>query len=174
MKLLLVRHAAAMPRGTAGVFDDERPLTSSGSTKFRAAARGLAQIIRRPDVLLTSPFARARVTAEIAARAFKHVAPQLEPALADESVDGIIIALKRHPPGATVALVGHEPLLSALLARLLGAAEGERVTFEKGGAALVNLPDGPAAPGRLIWFLPPRVLRVVGAAPGPLGGRESP
>ena len=95
------------------------------------AARGLAQIVRRPDVLLTSPFARARVTAEIAARAFKHIAPQLEPALADESVDGIIIALKSHPLGATVAIVGHEPMLSALLARMLGATGGEAAYLKK-------------------------------------------
>jgi phosphohistidine phosphatase SixA len=84
------------------------------------------------------------------------------------------ISAESHPLGATVALVGHEPLLSALLARLLGATEGERLTLEKGGAALVNLPGGPAAPGRLIWFLPPRVLRIVGANPDFLGGRESP
>ncbi len=55
--------------------------------------------------------------------------------------------------------MGHEPLLGALLARLLGAAKGERLAFEKGGAALVDLPDGPAAGGRLHWFLKPRILR---------------
>jgi phosphohistidine phosphatase len=173
MKLLLVRHAAAMPRGTAGVSDDERPLTPSGSTKFRVAARGLAQITRRPDVLLTSPFARARVSAIM-------IPSTLSSASAGSSWGAMClkaraaISAESHPLGATVALVGHEPLLSALLARLLGATEGERLTLEKGGAALVNLPGGPAAPGRLIWFLPPRVLRIVGANPDFLGGRESP
>lgn len=67
MKLLLVRHAAAVPRGTSGVSDDERPLRPEGKTKFLAAARGLARIAHRPDVLLTRPLPRARVTAEIAA-----------------------------------------------------------------------------------------------------------
>src|SRR5881409_3204185 len=109
------------------------------------AARGLARIARRPDVLLTSPLPRARVTAEIAARAFKHIEPSIEQALARESVDGILAALKTHPRGAMVALVGHEPVLSAVLARLLGASQGERFAFEKGGAALVDLPDGPGA-----------------------------
>src|SRR5437879_10127123 len=159
MKLLLIRHAAAMPRGTPGVPDDERPLTPEGKAKFRVAARGLARVTRRPDVLLTSPLPRARVTAEIAARAFAPIAPALEPALARSSVDGILAALQTQPPGARVALVGHEPLLGALLARLLGAAKGERLAFEKGGAALVDLPDGPAAGGRLHWFLKPRILR---------------
>ena len=168
MKLLLLRHAAAMPAGTTGVFDDERPLTPSGKAAFRVAARGLARIVRRPDVLLTSPLARARATAEIAARAFKRIVPTLEPALADESVNGLVIALKAYPLGATIALVGHEPGLSELLARVLGAAEGERFAFQKGGAALVDLPDGPAALGRLVWFLPPRVLRALGADPAPI------
>jgi phosphohistidine phosphatase len=162
MKLLLVRHAIAVPRGAPGMSDDERPLTPEGEAEFRVAARGLARIARRPDVLLTSPLLRARVTAEIAARAFKRVEPRIEPALAHESVDGIVAALKAYPRGATVALVGHEPVLSAVLARLLGASEGERFAFTKGGAALVNLPDGPAAGGQLIWFLQARVLKAVG------------
>jgi phosphohistidine phosphatase len=161
MKLLLIRHAAAVPRGTPGVPDDERPLTREGKAKFRVAARGLARVTRRPDVLLTSPLPRARVTAEIAARAFENIAPTIEPALARSSVDGIVAALKTHPPGAKIALVGHEPLLGALLARLLGATEGGRLAFEKGGAALVDLPDGPAADGRLCWFLKPRILRTL-------------
>lgn len=162
MKLLLLRHAAAMPRGTPGVGDDERPLTASGKAAFRVAARGLALIARRPDVVLTSPLARARATAEIAARAFKRIAPTLEPALADESVNGIVIALKAYPLSATIALVGHEPQLSALLARTLAVPQPERLAFQKGGAALLDLPDGPAASGRLVWFLSPRILRALG------------
>jgi phosphohistidine phosphatase len=118
-------------------------------------------------VLLTSPLARARATAEIAAHAFKRIVPTLEPALADESVNAIMLALKSHPPEATIALVGHEPGLSALLARLVGASQRERVAFRKGGAALLDLPNGLAAPARLIWFLPPRVLRAVQVDEGP-------
>ena len=53
MKLLLVRHAVAVPSGTAGVPDDERPLTPKGKAKFTVAAKGLARIAHRPDVLLT-------------------------------------------------------------------------------------------------------------------------
>ena len=161
MKLLLVRHAAAVPSGTPGVPDDERPLTPKGRAKFRVAAAGLARIVDRPDALLTSPLPRARETAEIAARAFKRIEPTIEPALAHGSADGIVVALDAQPAGATVVIVGHEPTLSALLARLLGAARGEPLAFKKGGAALVDLPDGPSGSGRLIWFLKPRLLRTL-------------
>ena len=161
MKLLLVRHAAAVPRGTPGIPDDERPLTPKGRAKFSAAAKGLARIAHRPDVLLTSPLPRARATAEIAARAFKRIEPTIEPALAHESLDGIVAALGAYPAGSTVAVVGHEPTLSALLARLLGTPHGERLAFKKGGAALVDLPDGPSGCGLLVWFVKPKVLRAL-------------
>jgi phosphohistidine phosphatase len=161
VRLLLVRHAAAVPAGTPGIADDDRPLTPKGASKFRIAAKGLARIARRPDVLLTSPLPRARATAEIAAQAFKRIEPTVEPALAHGSVDDILKALGKRPPVATVALVGHEPTMSMVLARLLGAADGDRLAFKKGGAALVDLPDGPSAGGRLVWFLRPKVLRAL-------------
>jgi phosphohistidine phosphatase len=160
MKLLLIRHAAAVRRGTSGIGDDERPLTPRGRAKFRVAARGLAQITERPDVLLTSPLIRARATAEISAAAFKKVTPRIEPTLARGDVDAIVDALTKYPPDCLVALVGHEPSLSRLLGRLLGMRDGDdRFVFKKGGAALVDLPDGPSAAGRLRWFVKPRILR---------------
>lgn len=161
MKLLLIRHATAVPRGTSGVSDDDRPLTPEGRTKFLAAARGLARIARRPDVWLTSPLPRARVTAEIAAGAFANLDVTIEPALAHGGVDAIVAALKNHPTDATVALVGHEPALGALLARLLDTKRVDGLTFDKGGAALVDLPEGPTGPARLIWFVEPRILRAL-------------
>jgi phosphohistidine phosphatase len=66
------------------------------------------------------------------------------------------------PTDATVALVGHEPWLSALLARLLGSGEADRFTFKKGGAALVDVPGPPAEGGRLVWYVRPKILRALG------------
>jgi phosphohistidine phosphatase len=161
MRLLIIRHASAVPSGTPGLADDDRPLTPRGRARFRVAARGLATIADRPDVLLTSPLPRARATAEIAARAFGRIEPAVEPVLAHGAVGDIVTALARQPRDATVAIVGHEPVLSALLARLVGAAEGERFAFKKGGAALVDLPDGARRSGRLVWFIKPWILRAL-------------
>src|SRR5207247_9393600 len=72
-----------------------------------------------------------------------------------------------HAPTAQMGLVGPEPLLSALLAPLLGVSDSDRLGFEKGGAALVDLPDGLASAGRLVWFLDRRILRTLA------GRRES-
>jgi phosphohistidine phosphatase len=162
MRLLIIRHAIAVPSGTPGIADDDRPLTPRGRARFRAAARGLAGIAHRPDVLLTSPLPRARATAEIAARAFGGIAPAVEPALAHGSVSDVLAALARQPAQGTIALVGHEPGVSSLLARLIGSADGEALAFKKGGAALVDLPGGVLSPGRLVWFIKPRILRALG------------
>ena len=161
MRLLIIRHATAVPSGTPGVAEDARPLTPRGRARFRVAARGLARIAHRPDVLLTSPLPRAHATAEIAARAFRRLEPVVEPALAHGSVAEVDAALARQPADALVAIVGHEPVVSGLLARLLGAGDGGRLPFKKGGAALVDLPDGAGSSGRLIWFLKPRILRTL-------------
>ena len=165
MTLLLIRHAPAVRNGSVGIRDGERPLTPRGRKRFRVAARGLARIADRPDVLLTSPLVRARATAEIAAAAFKKLTPQLEPALGQENLDAVVAALKKYPRDAMVAVVGHEPTLSRLLARMLGVPQDDdRFAFKKGGAALLDLPDGPAAAGQLRWFVKPRILRSLGGA----------
>ncbi len=63
---------------------------------------------------------------------------------------------------AAWAVVGHEPSLSALLARLLGTPHDARLAFKKGGAALLEVADGLAGGGQLVWYLPPRLLRALG------------
>lgn len=162
MTLLLVRHAIAVPRGTPGIPDDERPLTPRGERRFRKAARGLARIVPRPDVLLTSPLPRALATAEIAAKAWGRIKPTAEDALAEENPKNVLRALAALPAESTVVAVGHEPQLSALLAQLLGSPTSDRLVFRKGGAALIELEGAAADGGRLVWFLPPKLLRALG------------
>jgi phosphohistidine phosphatase len=161
MKLMIIRHAIAVPHGTRGVAEDERPLTPLGRRKFERAAKGLARVARPPDALLSSPLPRAWQTAEIAAAAWGGPAPRKTPALADGDLRALAAVLARCPREGSVALVGHEPHVSALLARLLGTAKAERLEFRKGGAALVDLSGALEDGGRLVWYLPPRVLRTL-------------
>ena len=161
MRLVIIRHAIAVPHGTPKVSEDERPLTPRGRRRFEEAARGLARVCRRPDALLTSPLVRARETADIAAEAWGQVEPQEDPALAGGSFEQVAAALDKHAREKVVAIVGHEPDVSGLLARLLGTSSTERLTFKKGGAALVDVPGRLAEGGALVWYLPPRVLRAL-------------
>ena len=159
MRLLVVRHAIAVPHGTPGIADNDRPLTSAGELKFREAAKGLARILDRPDAILTSPWLRARQTAAIAAEAWDGPEPKQTSALASGSFEAQAEVLAEYPKDATVAIFGHEPWVSQLLARLLGTREDERLTFKKGGAALVDVPGALAKGGSLVWYLTPKLLR---------------
>jgi phosphohistidine phosphatase len=159
MRLLIVRHAEAVPADAAGVRDRDRPLTANGEHVFRAAAKGLALRLPAPDVLLASPLLRARQTATLLAVAWGDVVVTPEAALASGSVDAILAAIlaaaaaagaNRHDP--TIAVVGHEPTVSALLAGLVGA---EARGFSPGAAALVETGSAAQRAARLVWFLSP-------------------
>jgi len=163
MQLVILRHAIAVAQGTEGVSDDDRPLTPRGRKRFRKAARGLARVVRRPDALLTSPLPRALETARIAAKAWGRLKPTPEPLLAGGDPEAVVPALTGHGKNknSVVAIVGHEPDVSGLVAHLVGG-HGGGVPFRKGGAALIELDDDEPGRGRLIWFLPPRLLRRLG------------
>ena len=159
MRLLIVRHAIAVPRGTPDLPDAKRPLTKEGRARFRKAARGIARQFGPPDVLLTSPWLRAAQTAAILAKAWGRVEPKEAKALAGGTFEEQAVMLDRFAKEATVAIVGHEPYLSELLARLVGARQSERLALKKGGLAVVDLPGKLAGGGTLVSFLPPAVLR---------------
>jgi len=159
VKLLIIRHAIAAARETAQVPDEDRPLTEDGKRRFKTAVRGLVRICGRPDLLLTSPLLRAATTAEIAAEAWGGVTPIHEPSLAHGTPQEIINLLSQRTTHKNIAIVGHEPLLSGLLARLLGSVEAGSFTLRKGGVALVDVPGLPSEGGRLDWLLRPKILR---------------
>jgi phosphohistidine phosphatase len=159
MRLFIVRHAIAVPHGTKGIEETLRPLTPRGIERFESAAAGLARAFPRPDALLTSPWKRARQTAEILAAAWGRLELKDTPALTGGNVDALARVLRAYPKDASVALVGHEPWLSELLARLLGSSEDERFQFKKGGVAVVDLPGELEEGGKLVAYLPPKLMR---------------
>ncbi len=160
MQLFIIRHAIAVPHGAPGFADEDRPLTPEGEVKFKEAARGLARLYDAPDALLTSPWLRARQTAAIAGAAWKIEAKE-EPSLAGGTFEEQAKALEAFPRDASVAVVGHEPYVSLLLARLVGTKRAERLEFKKGGVAVVEVPGALADGGTLLAYLPPKVLRKV-------------
>jgi phosphohistidine phosphatase len=161
--LYLVRHAIAEERGAAWPDDSLRPLTDDGAKKWRRQAAGLVAIDARPDVILTSPYARARQTADVLAAAWPKrpkvvELPALQPGVKPREV---LKAIEAHGRHASLALVGHEPGLGELAALLVGFKTPPE--FKKGGVARVDvaiLPP-PAGSGVLYAWLPPKVLRAL-------------
>src|SRR5215467_8892001 len=71
-EIYILRHGIAVERGTGGYTNDsERPLTDEGSKKMRRIARMLRKFELSFDLILSSPYVRARQTAEIVAKGLK-------------------------------------------------------------------------------------------------------
>ncbi len=160
MRLYLFRHGPAQEQAPDGG-DDLRALTAKGIKRTRVCARGLARLIDAPEVLLTSPKLRAAQTADIVAEVLK-VKPHALPELAQGSPQKLLRKLaKLNPP--TVMIVGHEPMLSQLIALVCtGDASCEFAPLKKAGCACLQWDDpsvNHATPGRLLWLAPPSMLR---------------
>ena len=161
-ELYFVRHGLAEERGDGWPDDTKRPLTDEGMSRMRKAARGLARLGVSVEIVLTSPLVRARQTAEI-------LAGELEPrpslvnvdSLAPDGTYAAVVAdLEKHARKTRMALVGHEPMMGELAARLIGSRHP--IEFKKGGVCRIDLEDlPPAGPGDLRWMLTPKILRAL-------------
>src|SRR5215475_7857649 len=66
MEIYILRHGIAVDRGTPGYKkDSDRPLTEEGDEKMRQIAKAILAMDLRFDLILSSPYLRARQTAEI-------------------------------------------------------------------------------------------------------------
>jgi phosphohistidine phosphatase len=162
-ELYLIRHGVAADRGDEWPDDAKRPLTESGMSRLRKSARGLVNLGVTFDVVLTSPLVRARQTAEILAGAFDLRPPivtmeALAPGAPAGGHQAVIADLEKQSRRRRIALVGHEPGIGELAARLAGSRRP--FVFKKGAICRIDferLP--PVDPGTLRWFLTPKILR---------------
>jgi 8-oxo-dGTP pyrophosphatase MutT (NUDIX family)/phosphohistidine phosphatase SixA len=115
--LVVVRHAKAVPRRKWDGAEPDRPLTADGERQARALVGLLAAW--RPDVLLTSPWARCRQTLEPYAEVDGDDlldAPELTEDGALEEPEAAASAVKRlAAAGDDLALCTHRPVLPAVL-----------------------------------------------------------
>ncbi len=162
LELYLIRHGVAAERGPEYPDDSKRPLTGSGLSKLRKAAKALNALDVGFDLIITSPLVRTKQTADVFADVL-NAKPQVmsSDALAPAGTPAAVMQeLTRHARKARIALVGHEPNLGELAARLIGARSP--IEFKKGGICRIDfdmLP--PKGLGQLQWFLTPRVLRKI-------------
>jgi phosphohistidine phosphatase len=161
MELYILRHAIAVERGTPGYENDfERPLTAEGEEKLRRIARAMCALDLSFDLILSSPFVRARQTAERVAAVLKHrKGLELRDSLgADSDPRAFVAELKAS--GSTLErllLVGHEPFLSSLVALLTTGTLKSCVVLKKAGLCkltVTSLRVGRCA--TLEWLLTPR------------------
>ena len=167
MNLYVLRHGIATDPDDHGFAKDaDRPLTPEGKRKLRQVADAMEALELSFDLILSSPYLRARQTAEIIAEDLKgHKKLELSDSLTPGGSPRKLVELLNHlqPAPESVLLVGHEPYLSGLISLLVSGDASCAVVMKKGG--LCKLSTEALKPGRcaaLKWLLTPKQMALMG------------
>ena len=166
MQLYLIRHGIAVERSLAFSDDALRPLSLRGTDNMRQEAEGLRALGVSPDVILTSPLVRARQTAEVLVEGLdvREGLVEAEALAPAGGLSTVLELLAAEPARRQVVLVGHEPGIGELAARLVGLRAP--MAFKKGAVCRVDLDVvPPTGPGSLRWFATPKMLRRLATLP---------
>ena len=162
MRLYIVRHSNALNIGEEGIrHDDERFLSPKGRKRAEMVGKALKAMGCEPELILTSPLARALETAEI-------IAGVLQPDMAVETSEGlrpggmaddVVQALGERTP-ASVLVSGHAPDVTDMTCQFLGQNVSADIRFGKTAVACLVFEDSPAVgDGRLEWLMQPDQLK---------------
>ena len=156
MRVILIRHGEASdPHASV---DGSRYLTLHGRTLSRDVARALSALGIVPAAIYTSPLVRAVQTAEIVAQALGHEGPILvhEHLVPGAPIGPALSILDHHEATEIIALVSHEPTVSAIAGHLSGHG-GMFPGFRTSGAAVIDVDEDGA--GQLVGRLDPITLQ---------------
>jgi phosphohistidine phosphatase len=153
MELLILRHADAVFNAAS---DFDRELSEKGVRQAREVAAFLKVNQCIPDLLLSSPAVRARSTAELISKEIKVDFIECPWALPGMYSEDAIEQLRAFSHFNRVLLVGHQPDLAELTARLLGMSNADRLHVRK--AALIHLRMLGTAEAVLESFVPCRLM----------------
>jgi phosphohistidine phosphatase len=160
LELYLIRHGIAADRGADYPDDAKRPLTSEGIAQLRKAAKALNSLRVELDHIITSPLTRTKQTADVLA---EHLSSKPSVSNSDAltpagSTAAVFQELAKHMRKGRIALVGHEPNIGELAARLIGSRTP--IAFKKGAVCRIDFEIfPPKGTGQLRWFLTPKMLR---------------
>jgi phosphohistidine phosphatase len=162
LELYLIRHGVAAERGDEYPDDSKRPLTSQGMAALRKEAQALGALGIGFDHIIASPLVRTKQTADILAEYLESkptvsTSDSLAPA---GSPSAIFQELAKHMRKSRIALVGHEPNIGELAARLIGSRTP--LEFKKGAICRIDFEVfPPKGSGQLRWFATPKMLRKI-------------
>lgn len=161
MDLYLIRHADALALGERGITEDaDRPLSELGESQAQVIGQGLYKRGILLDKLITSPFVRARQTAEIMLKHGPNPAPELlvTNALTPEGKHRKLSRYLLKQSGEKFGLIGHLPHLAEWAAWLIGSKKAQ-VDFAKAGVANIICGQGASkGTGVLQWLVTPEWL----------------
>lgn len=162
MKIYLVRHSNAVDSGTPDYEEDSlRPLIEDGRDKMKKIASALKKLGLKPDLIVSSPYVRARQTAEILAKVLKY---KQELTFNDVLVpmgnaDNIIGEINEKYSVDDLVLVGHEPCFSNLISMLVTGKPDLAIDIKKGGVCCLSSDDLHIERKAVVeWLLTPKIL----------------
>jgi phosphohistidine phosphatase len=158
MELYLFRHGIA-EAGRPGRPDSSRELTDEGRGKTADVAKLARKSGVRPSLILTSPYARARQTAQIAAEVLGYEGDVLpiDSLVPHSSPENLWKDIRDHAEQNAILLAGHEPLLGRMVGYLLNSP-ALRVDMKKAALVRIDLESLRAAPhGVLRWMIVPKM-----------------
>ncbi len=164
MKLYIVRHAIAVPHGSPGFEENDRPLTEDGISKMKRAAKGLRLLEVQPDLVLSSPLPRARQTAEIvlAEMADKSRLEFTECLAPSGSRRDLYAKLRGLKDIERLMLVGHQPSLGEIAGDIAWGSPEHYLELRKGGGCCLDVVTlQPRPRGTLLWVVTPFILRAL-------------
>ncbi len=124
MQIYLIRHAHALDAAS----DEVRPLSPKGLKQVKRIARFLRESDQfEPEEIWHSPLVRAIQTAAMLTKALETDFPRREVAGLKPEDDPVRIARQLNRVKTSVAVVGHEPHLSALASLLVVGQTGPAI-----------------------------------------------
>jgi phosphohistidine phosphatase len=162
MDLHIIRHAIAVESGSPGYEDDsQRPLTDKGRKKMKKIARGIGALGVDFDCVISSPYTRARQTAEILVDELK-LKDKLtfsDALVPPGDFDRLVHEISEKNDLNSLALVGHEPMLSQFIGWLSTGGGGMSLALKKGGLAYLTSEDLVGTHrATLQWLLSPATM----------------
>ena len=162
MELYFLRHAIALePKDFKGS-DPERPLTEEGIEKIKQAAKGLATFAVDFDAVVSSPYTRARHTAEIVAKVIglKSKIQYSDAMTPFAHFKDFLKLIEEFSANDKILLVGHQPTIGQFVSHLVFGRETANIDISKGGLCRVDIPNAETGIlGELKWLLTCQQLR---------------
>lgn len=158
MDVYLLRHGDAGDSARWQGDDSQRPLTEQGVARMKQQAATLKRWNLQIDALISSPFVRARQTADAIAEAFG--VPVVEDARLQPgcTLKLALDVLRERDKLDHVWLTGHGGDDSDLGAIASGLIGGGHIRITKGGLIHVRLTTLKPSAGELIWHLTPALM----------------
>jgi phosphohistidine phosphatase len=159
MDVYILRHGIAEDNASSGK-DSDRALTEEGRSKLRQVLKLLAGAQVRVDTIVSSPYLRARQTAEIAKEVLGYekelafsdaLVPEGDPQDVWHEIRTV------YKSSESILLASHQPLVGRCTGYLLGVPE-LAVDFKKGAVVRIDFEQFSVKPrGMLRWMVVPKL-----------------